>query len=127
MGTAVQSGAANEKMSALVQEFADCVVRQRQAVAEGNAAIGNRFARRYIAAFEKLRGYGDAGRDALSVLLSDPRAEVRVISAACLLRHCEERAKAVLEHEAAGNGLVAFGAAQALRRWEEGTWALDLE
>jgi hypothetical protein len=78
-----------------------------------------------VAAFEALRVHGDVGRIALAGLLDDARAEVRVMAAAYLLRHCGDRAKAVLENEARASGIVAFGAAQALQRWEEGTWALD--
>lgn len=109
----------------LVGEFASCVERQSEAIAKGDSTSGNKYAKRYVAAFEKLRARGDIGRNALAKLLSDERPEVRVMAAAYLLRHCNERAKAVLESEAAGKGLVAFGAAQALQRWKDGTWALD--
>jgi hypothetical protein len=108
----------------LVKEFADCVVAQEAALAKADPITGNKFARRCNAAFEQLRSLGDEGRDALAVLLDDNRPEVRVMAAAHLLRHCEDRAKAVLEAESRGSGLVAFGAAQALQRWEDGTWAL---
>src|SRR6266581_4235370 len=40
---------------AFVKELAYCVGRQNEAIAKGNAAAGNAFARRYVAAFEKLR------------------------------------------------------------------------
>ncbi|EPX56761.1 hypothetical protein D187_007195 [Cystobacter fuscus DSM 2262] len=33
----------------------------------------------------------------------------------------------VREEAAKGQGLVPFEAGQALKRWEEGTWALDPE
>jgi hypothetical protein len=111
----------------LVKEFADCVAAQAAAIAEADPIRGNKFAKRYIAAFEKLRSTGDRGRDALAELLEDGRQEVRVMAAAYLLRHCEDRARTVLEAESRGSGLVAFGAAQALQRWKEGKWALDPE
>jgi hypothetical protein len=109
----------------LVNEFADCVAAQSDAIAKSDPNAGNKFARRYIAAFERLRAHGDSGRDALAALLMDPRPDVRVMAAAYLLRHCEDRARTVLEAEAKGTGIVAFGAAQSLQRWNEGTWALD--
>ncbi len=112
-------------LNELVKEFADCVAAQSDAIAKSDPNAGNRFARRYIAAFEKLRAHGDLGRDALAGLLDDTRPEVRVMAAAYLLRHSGDRARAVLESEAKGKGAVAFGAAQALQRWKEGTWALD--
>lgn len=52
--------------------------------------------------------------------------DVRVKAAACLLRHGTEEAKAVLKEAAQGEVLVSFAASEALKRWEEGTWALDL-
>nr|WP_255428434.1 DUF2019 domain-containing protein [Corallococcus sp. AB038B] len=67
------------------------------------------------------------GRDALLVLLKHERMDVRVMAAAHLLRYRTAEAKAVLEEAAKGKGLVPFEAGQALKRWEEGTWALDPE
>ena len=93
-------------LDALVRDFAECVSRQSEAVANGDATTGNKYAKRYTAAFAKLRGHGDDGRNALAVLLSDARPDVRVMAAAYLLRHCEDRAKAVLEAEAKGKALL---------------------
>jgi len=109
----------------LVKDFGDCVAAQSASIARGDPAAGNAFAKRYLRAFEMLRERGDGGRDALAALFADPRADVRVMAAAFLLRHCGQRARAVLEQEARGKGLAAFGAAESLRRWDEGTWSLD--
>ena len=92
----------------LVQEFADSVAAQSQAVMKGDAETGNGFARRYIAAFQALRARGNVGRDALVGLLSHERADVRVMAAAYLLRYQHERARAVLVTEGKGMGLTAF-------------------
>ncbi|HYO52740.1 MAG TPA: DUF2019 domain-containing protein [Archangium sp.] len=73
----------------------------------------------------KLRAHGDAGRDALAVLLTHPSMDVRTAAAAFLLRYRTAEAKAVLEEAAKGQGLIPFGASEALKRWEEGTWELD--
>ena len=111
----------------LVEEFAKCVSAQSDAIERGNAKLGNRYAARYIKAFQQLRLHGDEGRNALTVLLSDMRADVRVMAAAFLLRHRSSEARTVLEVEARGTGMVAFEAEEALRRWTDGTWLLDLE
>lgn len=111
----------------LVNEFADCVAAQSEAISRGDSSLGNKFAKRYVAAFDELRTYGDAGRDALADLFHDRRSSVRVMAATYLLRHCETQAVAILEKEAKASGIVAFGAAQALRRWKEGAWSLDPE
>lgn len=110
---------------ALVARFAEAVAEQTDAIWRGDAKTGNKHAKRYIAAFEKLRAMGDAGRDALCVLLAHERPDVRVAAAAYLLRHRTAEAFAVLHEAARGSGLVAFEASQAMKRWEDGTWALD--
>jgi hypothetical protein len=108
----------------LVAEFAEAVAAQARVMLL-DAEKGNEHARRYIAAFESLRQRGDEGRDALATLFADARPEVRVMAASYLLRHRGQVARRVLEAEAAGRRLTAFAAAQALKRWEEGTWNLD--
>jgi hypothetical protein len=109
----------------LVEVFARHVAAGTDAVWQGDSKAASKHADRYIAAFKKLRAHGDAGRDALAVLLQHPRMDVRVTAAACLLRYRTKEAKVVLEEAAKGQGMVPFEAQQALLRWEEGTWALD--
>jgi hypothetical protein len=111
----------------LVERFAQNVAAQTDAIWRGDAKTGNKHARRYIAAVEKLQAQGNAGRDALAVLFKHPRMDVRVMAAAFLLRHRTAEAKAVLREAAQGKGMIPFCAQQALLRWEEGTWALDPE
>jgi hypothetical protein len=111
----------------LVKQFAENVAAQTDAIWRGEARAGNRHARKYISAFDTLREHGDAGREALTALFNHPRMDVRVMAAACLLRYRTKEARAVLEEAARGEGFVPFKAGQALKRWEEGTWALDPE
>jgi hypothetical protein len=113
------------KLEELVEQFAEHVAAQTDAIWKGDAKAGNKHAKRYGAAFDTLRAHGDAGRDALTVLLKHPRMDVRVTAAACLLRHRTAEAKAVLEDAAKSEGMIPFEAQQALQRWQEGTWALD--
>ncbi|QRK13887.1 DUF2019 domain-containing protein [Archangium violaceum] len=115
------------KLEKLVKQFCLHTMEQTDAILRGDARVGNRHARQRSAAFKKLRAYGDAGRDALVVLLSHPRMDVRGMAAVYLLRHRTTEAKAVLQEIAKGEGLAAFEASEALKRWAEGTWALDLE
>jgi hypothetical protein len=114
-------------IDALVAKFADSVAAQSDAMKKGNVEGGNRHAADYCAAFNALRLHGDRGREALTALFMHERADVRITAAAFLLRYCHDRARAVLEVEAKGNDLLAFEAAQALERWQEGTWELDPE
>ena len=109
----------------LVDEFAESVVQQTECIRRGDARTGNRYAKRRIAVFNELRKIGDAGRDALASLLTHDRSDVRVMAAAFLLRYKTKEALAVLKSEAESAGISAFGASQAIQRWEEGDWNLD--
>lgn len=111
----------------LVANFARHTVEQTEAILRGDAQAGNKHAKQRITAFKKLRAHGDAGRDALAVLLMHPSMDVRTMAATYLLRYRTAEAKAILEEAAKGQGLVAFEAGEALKRWEEGVWALDPE
>ena len=109
----------------LVEAFALHTAEQTDLIFRGDAKTGNKHANKRIAAFKKLRAHGDAGRDALTVLFKHPRMDVRAMAAVYLLRHRTAEAKAVLEELSKGMGLAAFCASEALKRWAEGTWALD--
>ena len=111
--------------NALVKQFAEEVANQTDAMWSGDARAGNKHAKRYIAAFRKLRALGDSGRDALAVLLTHERPDVRVTAAAYLLRHRTLEAMRVLQEASKGKSLIAFESSEAIKRWKEGTWALD--
>jgi hypothetical protein len=114
-----------KSLEKLVEEFAYHTQAQTREIFGGDAKTGNKHAKKAIAAFMELRSRGDAGRDALAVLFTHPSMDVRTAAAAVLLRHRTAEAKAVLEEAAKGKGLIPFEASEALKRWEEGTWALD--
>lgn len=111
----------------LVEEFARNVAAQTDAIWSGDARTGNKHAKRYIAAFKKLREHGESGRNALARLLVHQRMDVRVKAALYLLSERPEEAKPVLEEAAKSEGMIPFEAAQALKYWEEGTWSLDID
>ncbi|QSQ23728.1 DUF2019 domain-containing protein [Pyxidicoccus parkwayensis] len=113
------------KLEELVEQFAQHVQAETEAGLRADAKAANRHVDAYLAVFDALRARGNTGRDALAALFKHPRMDVRVAAAAFLLRHRTEEAKAVLEEAAKGKGMVPFEAQQALKRWEEGTWALD--
>ncbi|WP_425437585.1 DUF2019 domain-containing protein [Melittangium boletus] len=118
---------ATQKMTLdqLVEVFAQSTVAQTDAIFRGDSKTGNRHAKKRIAAFKALCSHGNPGRDALAVLFSHSRMDVRVMAASYLLRHRTAEARAVLTDVAKGEGLAAFGASESLKRWEEGTWTLD--
>jgi hypothetical protein len=111
----------------IAEEFARNVAAQTDAIQRGDSKGGNKCARRYTAAYKKLRDHGDAGRDALAVLLTHPRMDVRVYAAVFLLSDRPAQARPVLEDAAKGEGIIPFEASQVLKYWEEGTWNLDVD
>jgi hypothetical protein len=113
------------RLEQLVEQFAQHVQAETEAGMRGDAQTANSHADKYLSVFDMLRAHGDTGRDALVVLLRHPRMDIRVTAAVFLLRHRTAEAKAILEEAAKGKGMVPFEAQQALKRWEEGTWALD--
>ncbi len=115
------------KAEDLVRQFAETVVAQDECLERNDAKTGNKHARRRIAAFRKLRAMGDSGREALAVLLRDPRPNVRTMAAAYLLRYKTADALAVLRELSSRRGMIGFEASEAIKRWEEGTWQLDPE
>lgn len=116
-----------EQMQRWVEQFADGVIQQTEALRQNDSKTHNRHAQRVAAAFAKLRAFGDPGRDALAVLLTHASADVREMAACFLLRHRTQEAMEVLRKEAMGHGVTAFGASEAIKRWEEGDWHLDPE
>ncbi|MFP2898446.1 DUF2019 domain-containing protein [Corallococcus sp. 4LFB] len=112
-------------MEKLVEAFAQHAAAQNDSIRQGDAKTGNKHAKKVNETFDKLCAHGNAGRDALAALLTHPRMDVRVKAAAFLLRHRTDDAKAVLQEAAQGQDLVSFAASEALKRWADGTWALD--
>ncbi len=115
------------KLEELVEQFAQNVAAQTEAIKQGDAKTGNKHARQYTAALQALRAQGNDGREALTVLLKHPRTDVRVMAAAFLLRYRTAEARAVLESAAKEGGVAAIGATMTLKRWDDGTWTLDPE
>lgn len=113
------------KIEKLVAEFAENVAAQTDSIWRGDAKTGNKHAKRYIAAFDKLTAHGDAGRDVLTALFTHLRMDVRVSAAAYLLRYRTAETRAILEEAATGEGLIPFEASLVLKNWKSGTWALD--
>lgn len=114
-------------LEVVVSEFASAVVAQQKAIEEGDARASNRAAKRYVRSFSILVSHGDRGRSLLKALFDHEEPYVRVMAASYLLRYAEQDSLRILEAEANAAGMVGFGAQQALARWRDGTWALDLD
>lgn len=118
---------ADARIQKLVDMFARAVIEQTEAMKRIDTRTGNRWARRGHRTFEELRQFGDRGRESLTQLFSHERADVRVMAACYLLRYRTKESLRVLRTESRGQGSIAFGASEALLRWNEGAWSLDPE
>jgi hypothetical protein len=116
---------AADEIGRWVAEFARHVAAQTDEIQRGDAGKGNMHAKRYSAAFQRLRDCGDPGREALVPLMHSERPDVRCAAAGYLLRFRTGEALEVLRALSGGTGLVSFEAGECLERWDEGTWALD--
>jgi hypothetical protein len=112
-------------LDSLVRRFAQAVIDQENATSRFDIEGANMHARRVSAVFDELCKHGDPGRETLTKLFKHESGQVRVTTAAFLLRYAHDRARAVLAAEAKGDGLLALAAGQAIQRWEDGTWELD--
>lgn len=108
---------------ALVERFATETVAQ---LSSTDHREGNRHAKHCVKAFKTLIDeYGNAGREALSVLFTNPNLSVRVRAAAFLLRYMHEDAMQVLNELAMRDDMVGFCASQTIKNWNDGVWELD--
>jgi hypothetical protein len=111
----------------LVEVFAANVMDQSEFIELGDSVKGNKAAKKYIKAFKEIVDeFSDSGRDALSVNLHHENANVRVMTAAFLLRFKHVESIDVLINESKKDDLVGFSARQTLKRWKDGTWGLDV-
>lgn len=105
-------------VAALLVAYRETLLRMHDARLEtgGHPRRWNQLVDRLQALHLTLRGE-PAGRVGLSALLADPNATVRVWAATHALHWAAAQAQAVLEHEAAGEGVDAFGARMTLREF----------
>ncbi len=112
-------------LARIVQRFVVSTLAEAKCHRAGNARVGNRHAKKVVAAWQELCSIGDDGRQALATLLADSRPEVRTSAAVFLLRYCTDDALRVLRAQARERGMLGFGAGEAIKRWNEGVWDLD--
>lgn len=103
----------------LVQQFADGIVKQRQAIHSGTTREVRRHANRIMPAARQLVRMGEDGRREFAVLLSHADREIRATAAAYLVSSMPEEALAVFRDLAQGDDLIAMGAQMRIKEWEE--------
>ena len=115
-----------EKIERMARAFRECIIEQNESLKRGEH--GNKYARKRGKIFKQLiEKYGDAGREALVPFLEDERSDVKVGVAVWLLRYKHKKAMQVLKDVSKTSGMSGFEAGEAIKRWNEGAWQLDLE
>jgi len=109
----------------LVEEFAKAIIKQNEAIMKGNYKLGNKYAKKYIKCYQQLFKVGEEGKEALAKLFNHDDIGVREMAAVVLLKYKTEEALKILRELANKPGLIGFGASEAIKRWEEGTWNLE--
>lgn len=109
----------------LVEQFAEAAEKSFEAMMKGDSKENNKWVKRQVKAFHQIIEIGDIARDELLTLLNHENPRVASSAAAFSLKYDTERSIATLEKIAREPGMIGFGAQQALRRWEEGSWQLE--
>jgi len=111
------------EMRKLVQSFADAVVEH---CAAKTPEVNWKYASQMREAFFTLiKKYGDAGREALTVLFKHEDPDVRLEAAVWLLRYAHEESMAILREFSSYPGMIGFGARQTIENWNSGDWEID--
>ncbi|MBL0224278.1 MAG: hypothetical protein IPQ16_01460 [Geobacteraceae bacterium] len=112
----------DEKLPVLVRRFAVAARAHHSAVEDMDEGRANAQARAIQGLYATITHEGDAGREALMVLLDSENQVVAGMAAVFSLRYCTHRSLEVLRRLAASGGLLGFRAGVALERWENGVW-----
>jgi hypothetical protein len=106
-------------------EFAESVLHQKERLRTGRSYGPRR--RDVGSVFDDLvNQHGDAGREALATLFNHDDDDVATTAAAFLLRYCTTGALETLRRISMRDDFTGFCAGEAIKRWEEGEWELDL-
>lgn len=105
--------------SELVQEFADAIIKERQAVENGNTKEVRRYGNNRPPIARKLLRMGDEGKREFAILLQHQDREIRGTAAVYLISSIPEEALAVFRELAEGDDLIAMGAQMRIKEWEE--------
>jgi hypothetical protein len=111
-----------EKLSVLVRRFAVATRAHHSALEDMDEGRANAHARAIKGLYATITRQGDAGREALMVLLDSENQVVAGMAAVFSLRYSSHRSIEVLRRLAASGGLLGFRAGVALERWENGVW-----
>jgi hypothetical protein len=115
----------NPSVASLIDDFVDAAKMHYAFTMIGDYTNVNVQAKRMDQVFHKIIQIGKEAREALLAQVDNEEPAISLAAATFSLKYDSERAKRALEQIANRPGLIGFGAKQALRRWEEGTWNLE--
>lgn len=112
----------DDRLSVMVHRFAVAARAHQTALEELDEERANAHARVISGLYAAISREGDAGREALLLLLDHENQVVAGMAAVFSLSYNPPRALAVLRLLAGKGGLLGFRASVALERWEKGDW-----
>lgn len=110
---------ADVKIGKLVEEFADSIIKQRQAVKSGTTRQVRAYGNKRTPIAKRLLRMGEDGKRQFATLLHHPDRFVRGTAACYLCRTMPKEALAVFRELAQGDDLNALGAKMRIKEWEE--------
>lgn len=106
--------------AALVEEYVDCILKQRDAIHSGTIKDVRRQAKKMNPTAKKLLRMGDEGLREFATLLSHPDWEVRARAACSLVSFLPEEALVVFRQMAeSSNPMIAMAGKMRIKEWEE--------
>lgn len=117
--------AKEDRIGKLVTDLIDAAIKQDEATITGDGKDARKYGKQIIRTWDAIIEIGESAKEDLSSHLWHPHPSARLRIAAFLLKYKHNEAMAVLRDLAKGEGLVSFCAQEAIKRWEEGTWALE--
>ncbi len=110
----------------LIADFVKTAKKSHEATLSGDSRKVNIQAKRIHHVFKKISMIGNSAREALLKQVDNDDDAVASLAATYSLKYNTEKAKAALKRISENNtGILGFGAEQALKRWQEGTWQLE--
>jgi hypothetical protein len=105
--------------AALVEEFADSVVKQSEAILTGTTKEARYYGKKPAPIARKLLGMGDEAVRQFASLLCHPVRRVRVVAAVYLFTSLPDDVLAALKEVAEGDDFAALCAQLRIKEWEE--------
>jgi len=112
----------DEKLTRLLQRFAETATAHFQAMEEMNEERANTYSRMIAGLHRSIIDAGESSKQALLDLVDDKDPVVAGMAAVYSIQYDSKRCLSTLRRVALEPGLLGFRAQVAIERWESGEW-----